>query len=47
MKDCFMLGAHHGLELDDIDYVCEVLKSFDPKAHGKFASTLDVGACDL
>lgn len=30
MKDCFMLGAHHGLELEDIDYVCDVLKSFDP-----------------
>lgn len=31
MKDCFMLGAHHGLELEDIDYVCEVLKSFTPE----------------
>ena len=30
MKDCFMLGAHHGLELEDIDYVCEVLKSYTP-----------------
>ena len=31
MKDCFMLGAHHGLELEDIDYVCEVLKAFTPE----------------
>ena len=30
MKDCFMLGAHHGLELEDIDYVCDVLKKYDP-----------------
>ena len=28
MRDCFMLGAHHGLELEDIDYVCDVLKSY-------------------
>jgi len=31
MKDCFMLGAHHGLELEDVDYVCDVLKSYSPK----------------
>ena len=30
MKDCFMLGAHHGLEERDVDYVCEVLKKYDP-----------------
>ena len=31
MRDCFMLGAHHGLELEDIDYVCNVLKSYSPQ----------------
>jgi hypothetical protein len=25
-----MIGAHHGLELEDIDYVCDILKSFNP-----------------
>ena len=48
MKDCFMLGAHHGLELEDIDYVCDVLKSFDPASTKKASpSMLDAGACDL
>lgn len=28
MRDCFMIGAHHGLKLEDIDYVCDVLKSY-------------------
>ena len=32
MKNCFMLGAHHGLELEDVDYVCDILKSYDPKS---------------
>ena len=31
MRDCFMLGAHHGLELEDIDYVCDILKSYNPE----------------
>jgi len=30
MSDCFMLGAHHGLTLDDIDYVCAILKEYYP-----------------
>ena len=49
MKDCFMVGAHHGLELKDIDYVCDVLKKYDPSAftHAPGLSTLDAGACDL
>lgn len=48
MRDCFMLGAHHGLELEDIDYVCDVLKKFDPLSKKKLiSSTLEVGACDL
>jgi CDP-6-deoxy-D-xylo-4-hexulose-3-dehydrase len=46
MKDCLMLGAHHGLELDDIDYVCSILKKFDPAAEVA-KSSLDPGACDL
>jgi CDP-4-dehydro-6-deoxyglucose reductase, E1 len=28
MKNCIMVGAHHGLEVEDIDYVCDVLKSY-------------------
>lgn len=48
MKDCFMLGAHHGLELEDIDYVCDVLKKYDPTRFlSAPTSTLDAGACDL
>ena len=48
MKDCFLLGAHHGLELEDIDYVCHVLKQYDPtSAKVERPSTLDAGACDL
>ncbi|CAF1152902.1 unnamed protein product [Didymodactylos carnosus] len=27
MKNGFLIGAHHGLELDDIDYVCQVVKT--------------------
>jgi CDP-6-deoxy-D-xylo-4-hexulose-3-dehydrase len=46
MRDCFMLGAHHGLDLEDVDYVCDVLKKFDPDAEAA-KSTLDPGACDL
>ena len=46
MKDCFMLGAHHGLELSDIDYVCDVLKNFQPGVvHGE--SSLDPGNCEF
>jgi CDP-6-deoxy-D-xylo-4-hexulose-3-dehydrase len=47
MRDCFLLGAHHGLELEDIDYVCDVLKSFSPTAHNNATSQIDAGACDL
>jgi len=28
MKDGFLLGAHHGLDIEDIDRVCELLKKF-------------------
>ena len=46
MKDCFMLGAHHGLDLDDIDYVCTVLKNYKPTSEFS-ESTMDPGNCDL
>jgi len=29
MKEAFLLGAHHGLELEDVDRVCELLIRFD------------------
>ena len=47
MRDCFMLGAHHGLDVADIDYVCDILKAFDPVKHAQVVSNLDPGACDL
>lgn len=28
MKDGFLLGAHHGMTLDDVDYVCSHIKQF-------------------
>ena len=28
MKDGFLLGAHHGMTLDDVDRVCNLLKTF-------------------
>jgi CDP-6-deoxy-D-xylo-4-hexulose-3-dehydrase len=28
MKDGILLGCHHGLTTDDIDYVCSVIKEF-------------------
>ena len=28
MKDGFLLGAHHGMDLDDVDYVCNKIKEF-------------------
>ena len=28
MKDGFLLGAHHGMGLDDVDYVCDKIKEF-------------------
>jgi CDP-6-deoxy-D-xylo-4-hexulose-3-dehydrase len=29
MREGFLLGAHHGMSLDDVDYVCELLKKFE------------------
>lgn len=46
MKDCFMVGAHHGLEEQDIDYICDVLKKYDP-SQAVQASTMDPSNCDL
>ena len=28
MRDGFLLGAHHGMSLDDVDYVCDLLIKF-------------------
>lgn len=28
MKNGFLLGAHHGLSIDDVDYVCDKIKEF-------------------
>ena len=29
MRDGFLLGAHHGMSLEDVDYVCGLLKEFE------------------
>jgi len=29
MKNAFLLGAHHGMTLEDVDYVCDLLKKFE------------------
>ena len=31
MEDGFLLGAHHGMTLDDVDYVCDKIKEFYDK----------------
>ena len=31
MKNGFLLGAHHGMDLDDVDYVCDKIKEFFTK----------------
>ena len=31
MKDGFLLGAHHGMDLEDVDYVCDKIKEFFSK----------------
>ena len=36
MKDGFLLGAHHGMTIADVDRVCDLLKKFaDYKLNGK------------
>jgi CDP-6-deoxy-D-xylo-4-hexulose-3-dehydrase len=29
MRDGFLLGSHHGMSLEDVDYVCNLLKEFE------------------
>merc|ERR1719162_1059855 len=42
MKEGFLIGAHHGLELEDIDRVCELLIEYDKKNGAvEMAATLD------
>ena len=31
MKDGFLLGAHHGMTIEDVDYVCDKIKEFFAK----------------
>jgi CDP-6-deoxy-D-xylo-4-hexulose-3-dehydrase len=31
MKEGFLLGAHHGMDLEDVDHVCRLLKEFAAK----------------
>ena len=28
MRNGFLLGAHHGMEISDVDYVCKIIKQF-------------------
>jgi CDP-6-deoxy-D-xylo-4-hexulose-3-dehydrase len=28
MRDGFLLGAHHGMTIEDVDTVCDLLKAF-------------------
>jgi CDP-6-deoxy-D-xylo-4-hexulose-3-dehydrase len=28
MKNGFLLGAHHGMTTEDVDYVCDKIKEF-------------------
>jgi CDP-6-deoxy-D-xylo-4-hexulose-3-dehydrase len=28
MKNGFLLGAHHGMTVKDVDYVCDKIKEF-------------------
>ena len=32
MKNGFLLGAHHGMVLEDVDYVCSLLKQFEKES---------------
>jgi CDP-6-deoxy-D-xylo-4-hexulose-3-dehydrase len=36
MENGFLLGAHHGMTIEDVDTVCNLLKTFaDHKVNGK------------
>jgi len=37
MRDAFLIGAHHGVEIEDVDYVCELLIEYDRKADTEWA----------
>lgn len=37
MRDAFLIGAHHGIELEDVDYVCDLLIEYDRKADTEWA----------
>ncbi len=28
LEDGFLLGSHHGMTIDDVDYVCDKIKEF-------------------
>ena len=36
MRDGFLLGAHHGLTIEDVDRVCDLLKKFAADKRGKY-----------
>lgn len=43
MKEGFLIGAHHGLELEDIDRVCNLLVEYDKK-NGAVGKAVAAGA---
>merc|ERR1719356_2331953 len=54
MREGFLIGAHHGLELEDIDRVCDLLIDYDKKngavgmgAAGPVAKERDSVSLDL
>jgi CDP-6-deoxy-D-xylo-4-hexulose-3-dehydrase len=44
MKEGFLIGAHHGLELEDIDRVCDLLIEYDRKNGAVAAGTAETPA---
>jgi CDP-6-deoxy-D-xylo-4-hexulose-3-dehydrase len=36
MREGFLLGAHHGLTIEDVDRVCDLLKKFAADKRGKY-----------
>merc|ERR1712187_703816 len=44
MKEGFLIGAHHGLEIEDIDRVCDLLIRYDRKEGTQQPSTSGVPA---
>jgi CDP-6-deoxy-D-xylo-4-hexulose-3-dehydrase len=35
MAEAFLLGAHHGMTIEDVDYVCTIIKTFINKNDNK------------